>query len=124
MLRGQAFSQSWPRYTDHIRRVPPPEQKIRFGPELQKHVGPTDDLRNRQRHNLHRKPTPTQQARWEAVQQAREQGLSLRAIARKLGMDRNTVGKYALAETPPTKKLSAKERAKAEAQAGSPTSAD
>ena len=58
------------------------------------------------------------------LQQAREQGLSLRAIARKLGMDRNTVGKYALAETPPTKKLSAKERAKAEAQAGSPTSAD
>ena len=76
------------------------------------------------RHQLRRTPTETQQARWEAVQQAREQGLSLRAIARKLGMDRNTVGKYALAETPPTKKLSAKERAKAEAQAGSPTSAD
>ncbi len=76
------------------------------------------------RHRLHRTPTATQQARWEAVQQAREQGLSLRAIARKLGMDRNTAGKYALAEIPPTKKLSAKERAKAEALAGSPTSAD
>ena len=76
------------------------------------------------RHRLHRTPTATQQARWEAVQQAREQGLSLRAIARKLGMDRNTVGKYALAETPPTKKLSAKERAKAETLAGSPPSAD
>ena len=76
------------------------------------------------RHQLRRTPTETQQARWEAVQQAREQGLSLRAIARKLGMDRNTAGKYALAETPPTKKLSAKERAKAETLAGSPTSAD
>ena len=76
------------------------------------------------RHQLRRTPTETQQARWEAVQQAREQGLSLRAIARKLGMDRNTVGKYALAETPPTKKLSAKERAKAETLARSPTSAD
>ena len=76
------------------------------------------------RHQLRRTPTETQQARWEAVQQAREQGLSLRAIARKLGMDRNTVGKYALAETPPTKKLSAKERAKAETLAGSPTSSD
>ena len=76
------------------------------------------------RHQLRRTPTETQHARWEAVQQAREQGLSLRAIARKLGMDRNTAGKYALAETPPTKKLSAKERAKAETLAGSPTSAD
>ena len=76
------------------------------------------------RHQLRRTPTETQQARWEAVQQAREQGLSLRAIARKLGMDRNTAGKYALAETPPTKKLSAKERAKAETLAGSPTSPD
>ena len=37
------------------------------------------------RHQLRRTPTPTQQARWEAVQQAREQGFSLRAIARTLG---------------------------------------
>ena len=66
------------------------------------------------RHQLHRTPTQAQQARWEAVQQAREQGLSLRAIAQKLGMARNTVGKYVQAESPPTKKLSAKERAKAE----------
>ena len=76
------------------------------------------------RHKLLRTPTETQQARWEAVQQAKEQGLSLRAIARKLGMDRNTAGKYASAESPPTKRLSAKERAEAEALAGSPTSAD
>ena len=74
------------------------------------------------RHQLLRTPTETQQARWEAVQQAKEQGLSLRAIARKLGMDRNTAGKYASAESPPAKKLSAKERAEAEALAVSPTS--
>ena len=62
------------------------------------------------RHQLHRTPTATQQARWEAVQLAREQGLSLRAIARNLGMAKNTAKKYAVAESPPTKKLSAKER--------------
>ena len=71
------------------------------------------------RHQLHRTPTLTQQARWEAVQQAREQGFSLRAIARNLGMARETVGKYLKADSPPTKKLSAKERAKAEALATS-----
>ena len=71
------------------------------------------------RHQLHRTPTATQQARWEAVQQAKEQGFSLRAIARNLGMARETVGKYLKADSPPTKKLSAKELAKAEAQAAS-----
>ena len=76
------------------------------------------------RHQLHRTPTQTQEARWEAVQLAREQGLSLRAIAQKRGMYRDTVGKYLKADTPPTKKLSAKERAKAEALAASSTAAD
>ena len=55
------------------------------------------------RHQLRRTPTETQQARWEAVQQAREQGLSLRAIARNLGMAKNMAKKYASAESPPTK---------------------
>ena len=72
----------------------------------------------------HRTPTPTQQARWEAVQQARVQGFSLRAIARNLGMAKNTAKKYAEADAPPTKKLSAKERAKAEALAASLMAAD
>ena len=76
------------------------------------------------RHKLHRTPTPTQEARWEAVQLAREQGLSLRAIARNLGMAKNTAKKYAEADTPPTKKLSTKERAKAEALAVSLMAAD
>ena len=71
------------------------------------------------RHQLHRTPTPTQQARWEAVQLAKEQGLSLRAIARNLGMAKNTAKKYAVAGSPPTKKLSAKERAKVEDLAAS-----
>ena len=34
------------------------------------------------RHSLHRTPTQAQRARWEAVQKAKRQGLSLRAIAR------------------------------------------
>ena len=63
------------------------------------------------RYQLHRTPTPTQQARWEAVQQAREQGLSLRAIAKNLGMAKNTAKKYAEADAPSTKKLSAKAEA-------------
>ena len=65
------------------------------------------------RHQLYRKPTPTQKAQWEAVQQAKGRGLSLQAIARELGIAKNTVGKYLKAESPPTKLLSAKERAKA-----------
>ena len=52
-------------------------------------------------YRLHRSPTATQQARWEAVQLAKEQGLSLRAIARNLGRSKNTVGKYLKAESPP-----------------------
>ncbi len=59
-----------------------------------------------------RTPTPTQLARWKAIQKGRLKGLSLRAISRELGISRVTVRKYAYAEQPPTKKLSAKERAK------------
>ncbi len=65
-----------------------------------------------------------QQARWEAVEQAKGEGISLRAIARELDMSRVTVRKYAKAESPPTKLLSAKERAKAEALAASLIAAD
>ncbi len=71
------------------------------------------------RHSLHRTPTQAQKARWEAVQKAMKQGLSLRAIARKLGMARMTVTKYARAESPPTRRFSAKELAKAQALATS-----
>ena len=37
---------------------------------------------------------PRQQALWRAVQQARAEGLSQRAIAHRLGITRNTVRKY------------------------------
>ena len=76
------------------------------------------------RHQLHRTPTPTQQARWEAVQLAKEQGLSLGIIAQKLGIARDTVRKYAKAKSPPTKRLSAKDYVKAEALTQSMTAAD
>ncbi len=71
------------------------------------------------RHSSRRTPTQAQKARWEAVQKAKKQGLSLRAIARKLGMARMTVTKYARAEIPPTKRFSAKERPKAQVLAAS-----
>ncbi len=76
------------------------------------------------RHSLHRTPTQAQRARWEAVQEARRQGLSLRAIARKLGMSRTTTTKYAMSESPPTKRFSAKERARTEALTTSMAAAD
>ena len=44
---------------------------------------------------LGRTPTPTQKARWKAIQQARLKGLSLRAIAKELGIARDAVRKYA-----------------------------
>ena len=48
-----------------------------------------------------RKPTTLQTARWKAVQKTRRKGLSIRGIARELGIDRATVRKYIDAESPP-----------------------
>lgn len=48
-----------------------------------------------------RKPTLRMQAYWDAVQEAKSRGLSLRAIARELGISRGTVTKYAKANNPP-----------------------
>lgn len=39
-------------------------------------------------------PAPRQLARWEAIQQAQLQGLSMRATARLLGISRVTVSNY------------------------------
>ena len=46
--------------------------------------------------------TIRQQARWDAVQEARGHGLSQRAMAKLLGMSRRTVKKYKTAMSPPT----------------------
>ncbi len=48
-----------------------------------------------------RKPTPRQTAIWKAVQKAKRRGLSRRAIARELGIHRDTVKRYAEAISPP-----------------------
>lgn len=48
-----------------------------------------------------RSPTPRQKARWEAIQAARRRGLTKRAIARELGISRNTVKKYLETSSPP-----------------------
>ena len=48
-----------------------------------------------------RKPTPLQTARWKAVQKAKRKGLSIRGIARELGIHRDTVRNYMNAESPP-----------------------
>ena len=39
------------------------------------------------------------------MQQAKLKGLSFRATARELGIHRNTVRKYALAESPPLRRI-------------------
>ena len=48
-----------------------------------------------------RKPTPLQTARWKAVRKAKRKGLSIRRIARELGIHRDNVKKYLSAESPP-----------------------
>ena len=48
-----------------------------------------------------RKPTPLQEARWKAVQKAKRKGLSIRGIARELGIHRDTAKKYMNAKSPP-----------------------
>jgi len=49
-----------------------------------------------------REPTPLQTARWKAVQKAKRKGLSIRGIARELGIHRDTAKKYMNAKSPPT----------------------
>ena len=51
-----------------------------------------------------RKPTFLERERWKAIQKARRQGMSLRAIERELGIHRATVRKYLDAEGPPTRR--------------------
>ncbi len=51
-----------------------------------------------------RKPTFLQRERWKAVQQAKRRGLSIRGMARELGIHRDTVRRYIDAESPPTRR--------------------
>ena len=51
-----------------------------------------------------KRPTFLQQARWDAIQKAKLQGLSIRRMARELGLHRDTVRKYIDAESPPTRR--------------------
>ena len=54
-----------------------------------------------------RRPTFLQQARWNAVQKAKLEGMSVRQMARELGLHRDTVRLYIDAEIPPTRRSSA-----------------
>ena len=51
-----------------------------------------------------RRPTFLQQARWDAVQKAKLEGMSIRKMARELGLHRDTVRRYIDTETPPTRR--------------------
>ena len=52
-----------------------------------------------------RKPTFLQKARWQAIQKAKRKGMSIRGIARELGINRATVRKYMDADHPPTRQV-------------------
>ncbi len=51
-----------------------------------------------------RKPTFLQRERWKAVQEAKRRGLSIRGMARELGIHRHTVRRYIDAESPPMRR--------------------
>ena len=51
-----------------------------------------------------RKPTFLQKERWKTVQRAKLTGLSIRGVARELGIHRDTVRRYIDAESPPTRR--------------------
>ena len=51
-----------------------------------------------------RRSTFLQQARWDAVQKAKLEGMSIRQMARELGLHRDTVRRYIDAESPPTRR--------------------
>ena len=51
-----------------------------------------------------RRSTFLQQARWDAVQKAKLEGMSIRQMARELGLHRATVRRYIDAETPSTRR--------------------
>ena len=54
-----------------------------------------------------RKPTFLQRKRWKAVQEAKRKRLSIRGMARELGIHWDTVRRYIGAESPPTRRSSA-----------------
>ena len=54
-----------------------------------------------------RKPTFLQRERWKAVQEAKRRGLSIRGMARDLGIHRDTVRRYIDADSPPTRRTPA-----------------
>ena len=60
-----------------------------------------------------RQPTARQVARWKAMQSAKAKGLSLRAIARELGIARDTVAKYARSAHPTLERFGEKDAAQA-----------
>ena len=51
-----------------------------------------------------RRSTFLQQARWDAVQKANLEGMSIRKMARELGLHRDTVRRYIDTETPPMRR--------------------
>ena len=104
------ISRSQQRRLADLEPVRPAEAAVK--PVAGKDTASAKDTDSKASNPWERPPTPTQLARWKAIQQGRLKGLSLRAIARELGIARDTVRKYAYAEKPPTKKLSAKEQDK------------
>ena len=124
-LNSSALSAAWATTTSASPRNgvwPPWNRCIWTRPGSRPLPKRTSSARRRPHGGAH--PRLPRRARWKAIQQARLKGLSLRAIAKELGIARDTVRKYAYAEQPPTKKLSAQEQAKLKALRKSATVAN
>ena len=71
----------------------------------------------------HRILTPGKRTLWEHVRQAKLGVLSIRAVARALGILRNTVRKYGLCESPPPRKIKSARRTP-QPEMGTPAQSD
>lgn len=69
-----------------------------------------------------RKPTPRAVAYWEAIHEARNRGLGIKAIARELGISRTTVRKYIRYSHPPVRRKRSAQQSPEEALTFSLTS--
>jgi transposase len=87
-LKQLLHSRRWSRPSSHMDTTASPIERATLPDEhIDRHGEP--------------RPTPTKQARWEAVRERRSRGQSLHAIATALGMNRKTVRRYLAADHPP-----------------------
>lgn len=86
-----------------------PEHQLTPIPQWLDHILRQDEIQGQERDRKRasprtttpKRPTPRQQARWNAVHREKNRGRPIREIARVLGISRNTVRKYVALDSPP-----------------------